>query len=96
MSDVSHDLVLAPAGWGHVPGVVLAGDALTLLPDLPLLKQVNGSRQLVLAKAVTSVPGLLAIVRPSQLVKKYGVPQSTASESLRLARAHKNLEALRG
>jgi hypothetical protein len=96
MADGSHDRVLAPAGWGWHPGAVMAGDALDMLPELPLLKHVNGSRQLVLAKAVTSVPGLLAIVRPIDLQKKYGVPQSTASESLRLARSHRNLEALRG
>ena len=81
--------VIAPTGWGYLPGTVLAGDAMTLLPDLPLLSLLpDGNRMQVVIDAIRSRPGLARCVRPIDLQRKYGIPQSTASTVLQTARRY--------
>lgn len=79
--------VIAPTGWGYLPGAVLAGDAMAMLPELPLLSVLrDGNKMQAVIDAISSRPGLARCVRPIDLQRKYGIPQSTASTVLQTAR----------
>lgn len=81
-------LTLAPAGWGWRPGAVLAADdaaIMAALPELPLLSLV-GSRNQCVREALAALPHLVPLVRPRHLVKKYGLPQVSASTTLQKLR----------
>lgn len=74
----------APAGWGFRPGYILTGGA-DLLPDMPMLPFVRNKKGAIV-EAIRGVPGLAFVLQPRDLVRKYGLPQASASETLKAAR----------
>lgn len=79
-----HDTATAPAGWGFKPGHVLAGGA-ELLPDMPMLPFVR-NKKAAIVEVISRVPGLAYHLQPRDLVRKYGLPQASASDTLKAAR----------
>ncbi|MBB1060381.1 hypothetical protein [Marilutibacter spongiae] len=83
-------LVYAPTGWGWFPGSVMGGVSAEDLPDMPLLARISDPqrRNAALVDMLKDRPALLAILRPRDLVRKYGLAQATASMLLTKARNH--------
>jgi hypothetical protein len=80
-------VIAAPPGWGYRPGHLLARPDTTDLPDLPFLRMLpSHSRTRAIEEAIGSVSGLAALLRPNDLVTKYGIPQQTASDVLKRLR----------
>lgn len=78
----------APAGWGYVPGAVLALEPITAdaLPDLPLLRLVPAARHLtVVARALADVPALPHIT-PTMVRAHYGLNAMACGTALDMAR----------
>lgn len=81
-------MIAAPPGWGYRPGFVLVRPEGPALPELPLLRMLpKHSRSRAVQDAIGRVPGLVFVLRPNDLVVKYGIPQQTASDVLKRARA---------
>lgn len=79
--------VLAPAGWGFLPGFPLGGLTADDLPDLPMLRFLERDRRnAAVLKMLRDNPALVREIRPRDLVAKYGLPQSTSSLLLTRAR----------
>lgn len=83
----SQNAVLAPAGWGFPPGLPLAGIGAEHLPDLPLLRFLEGeSKNKALVEAITGVAGLARGITTADLKRKYGLRTDSAALVLRRAR----------
>lgn len=79
--------VMAPAGWGWKAGTPMFTPAAERLPDLPLLQQVPSYRRgAVIVEALRSMPDIVGDLYPRDLVRKYGIPQPTASDVLSRAK----------
>lgn len=82
-----NQLIRAPAGWGHRPGAIIAGLSADDLPDMPMLRMLDAQRRnTAIVLMLRDNPALWAVVRPRDLVKKYGIAQATASECLQKSR----------
>lgn len=77
-----------PIGWGYPKDYPIEGVTAKSLPDLPLLERICDPRMRnnAVIEAIRSVPGLVSVLRPVDLIKKYGLPQATAAEILHRAK----------
>lgn len=82
--------VLAPAGWGFVPGFPLLlgdSDAAAALPELPLLALVPArERNAVITDAIAAIPGLPGRLRPRDVRDRYSIPKASACDVLTKAK----------
>lgn len=82
-----NQLIRAPAGWGHRPGAIIAGLSADSLPDMPMLRMLDAQRRnTAIVLMLRDNPALWAVLRPRDLVRKYGIAQATASALLQKAR----------
>ncbi len=82
--------LLAPPGWGHVPGMPLGDITADTLPDLPMLRFLNGRRR---AQAIVEALRDLPYVRrvdPQMVMARYGVACGTAYNIVLLAQTGKS------
>lgn len=79
-----------PGGWGFRPGLIFAADdqgIMDALPDLPLMKVVGRQfHGLAAQQALQQVPGILHLVQPRHVARRYGIKYPTAQDALRRAR----------
>jgi hypothetical protein len=77
--------ITAPAGWGWREGAIISGITADDLPAIP-----DGldpyRRNAAIRDALLNMPALLPVVRPRDLIQRYGIPQATAQEILARAR----------
>lgn len=79
--------IAAPAGWGWIPGAIISGITADDLPELPMLRLMDPYRRnQAIRDALRNMPALLPVVRPRDLIQRYGIPQATAQEILARAR----------
>ncbi len=72
--------ILAPSGWGFLPGTPIAGVTVDELPDMPMLRFLErDKRNAAVLAMLKDRPGLANSVKCSDLMRKYGLPQSTSS-----------------
>ncbi|GAB3388308.1 hypothetical protein [Lysobacter fragariae] len=81
--------ITLPGGWGFPTGYQLvAGSAIEQLPELPLLKVLRGQqRNDAIVEELVKIPAFREI-RQRDLMKKYGLPSSTANVVLQRALRH--------
>ena len=82
--------LLAPPGWGHVPGMPLGDITADTLPDLPMLRFLNGRRR---AQAIVEALRALPYVRrvdPQMVMARYGVACGIAYNIVLLAQTGKS------
>lgn len=79
--------VKLPGGWGFRPGTPFPREVTEAdLPDLPLLRLLPPkARNAALVAELETHPHLRRI-RPGHLIKKYNLPQVTASQVLQRAK----------
>jgi hypothetical protein len=74
-------MIEAPGGWGYPPGFAIGEVTIDDLPELPLL-HLSAQPTRVVEAALRGVRGLCFRIQPGMLVKRYGLPQATASDLL--------------
>lgn len=81
-------VITAPAGWGWNPAAIIAGLSPDDLPELPFLRMLRPVvRNAAITESLRDNPQLLKVIEPKHLVRRYGLPQVTASTVLARARA---------
>lgn len=80
-------IITAPAGWGWKPGTIITAIEPEDLPELPLLEKLPPERRNgAIVVMLRQNPELLARARPRDLVKRYGMPASSAQTAITKAR----------
>lgn len=86
-SDQAGRVLIAPPGWGFVPGVPIGEVTEQTLPDLPMLRFIENPRQRsrVIVEALEGLP-YLSRVTMGMVERRYGLPSGTAYNIITKAR----------
>jgi len=79
--------ILAPPGWGFVPGSRLGTPTAADMPDLPMLRYLSCRRRNdAIVEALREWPALAQAIRQVDIERRYGIAKATAFEILQRAR----------
>lgn len=79
--------ILAPPGWGYLPGARLDSPTVADLPGMPMLRFFGvRERNSCIAEALRARPEILRIARATDVAARYGINYNAAYDIIRMAK----------